>query len=536
MVEEEDRLTQRRRKPKNIAAESLRAANARRARRAMEDGQYKKATQALTSGGLAQASAEVYEEMLAKHPQANSPPTPTDPAPPPVQVAEVDVIKVLKSFPNGSTPGPSSFRANHFKEAVFCLSPDRANNAIQVLLGVVNLLCAGRAPPEVVPHLCGASLFACKKKGGGLRPIAVREILRRLTSKCISQGVQAEAFCVLTPLQVSVGVPVGCEAIVHAVTHVLEVANIHPEERWTLLLDFSNAFNIVDRGSMFREVRDRIPSMAAWMESCYMAQPFLHFGEHTILSSCGIQQGDPLGPLGTFQPIIEKIKEGVPNLLINAWYLNDGTFCGSASDLCAALAIIEEDGPARGQHLNRAESLLHIPVDDPLNHNPLPADIPTTRGGFDLLGSPIGPASHCESTVLKRVKKVQEILAKLGDLQDSQMETTLLRSCLALPKVAFALRTSPPSHTQQATVVFDNAMLEALSDLAGRPLPEWAWLKASLPKLSWRAEHQTGLLTCSSCIHQLPGSVRAARCQDPGVRTGGLQTPGSCTFGSGHCC
>ena len=47
--------------------------------------------------------------------------------------------------------------------------------------------------------------------------------------------------------------------------------------------------------------------------------------------------------------------------------------------------------------------------------------------------------------------------------------------------MAFALRTSPPTHTQQATVVFDNAMLEALSDLAGGPLPEWAWLKASLP-------------------------------------------------------
>ena len=171
---------------------------------------------------------------------------------------------------------------------------------------------------------------------------------------------------------------------------------------------------------MFWEVRDRIPSMAAWIESCYMAQPFLRLGEHTILSSCGVQQGDSLGPLGfalTLQPIIEKIKEEVPNLLINAWYLDDGTLCGSASDLCAALAIIEEDGPARGLH--RAKSLLHIPVGDPLNHNPLPADIPSTREGFDLLGSPIGPASHCESTVLRRVKKVQEILAKLGDLQDS---------------------------------------------------------------------------------------------------------------------
>ena len=61
------------------------------------------------------------------------------------------------------------------------------------------------------------------------------------------------------------------------------------------------------------------------------------------------------------------------------------------------------------------------------------------------------------------------------------METTLLRFCLALPKVAFALRTCPPSHIKEATTAFDNAMREALSDLAGAPLSDWAWLKASLP-------------------------------------------------------
>ena len=64
-------------------------------------------------------------------------------------------------------------------------------------------------------------------------------------------------------------------------------------------------------------------------------------------------------------------------------------------------------------------------------------------------------------------------------------------------------------------------------------------LSEGLPsKLSWRAEHQTGLLTCSSC-RQLPRSVKAACCQDPGARTGGLQTPGSCflnlaTAADGH--
>ena len=479
----EDRLHHRRGKPRKLSPVSLRAANARRARRAIEDGQYKKAMQALSSDGLAPASAEVYSEMLAKHPQA-TPPSSIGSSPESVQITADGIVSSLKSFPSGSAPGPSCLRASHLKEAVFCSSPDRANFALLGLLGVVNLLCAGQAPPEVIPHLCGATLFACKKKGGGFRPIAVGEVLRRLTSKCISRSVRYDAFNILSPLQLGVGVPVGCEAIVHAVARVQEDVDIPPEERWILLLDFSNAFNRIDRGSMFQEVRARIPSVAAWLESCYGAQPILRLGERIILSCCGVQQGDPLGPLGfslALHPIVEKIQEQVPGLLINAWYLDDGTLCGSAKDLHTALNIIEEEGPARGLHLNRAKSLLHIPEDSPSAPYILLADIPISQGGFNLLGSPIGPSSHCEVSVLKRVKKVEEILTRLPDLQDSQMEATLLRSCLALPKVAFALRTCPPSKIKGASEAFDNALRGALSDLAGAPLSDWAWLKASLP-------------------------------------------------------
>ena len=148
----------------------------------------------------------------------------------------MDVLRALRSFPNGTAPGPSRFRANHLKEAVFCPSSDRANFALQGLLGVVNRLCAGRAPSAVIPHLCGASLFACKM----VCPIAVGEGLRQLTSKCVSRAVQADTIPILFPLQVSVGIPVGCEAIVHSVSSVLEDPNISPDDRCILLVDFSN--------------------------------------------------------------------------------------------------------------------------------------------------------------------------------------------------------------------------------------------------------------------------------------------------------
>ena len=77
-----------------------------------------------------------------------------------------------------------------------------------------------------------------RKKSGGLLPIAVGEVLRRLTSKCISRVVNETARIALSPFQVGIGVPVGCEAIVHAVTSVQDDNKIPSESKWTLLLDF----------------------------------------------------------------------------------------------------------------------------------------------------------------------------------------------------------------------------------------------------------------------------------------------------------
>ena len=288
------------------------------------------------SDGVAQASAEVLNEMLAKHPQASATPTPTGPVPQPMQFVVEDVVRALRSFSNGTATGPSSLRANHLNEAVFCSSQGRATYVLQKLCNFISVLSAGRVPSAGASLLCGATLFACKKKGGGLRPIAVGEVLHRLTSKCISCVVQAQAIGILSPLQLGVGVPVDCEAIVHSVDRVLEDPGIQPDAHWTLFLDFSNAFNSVSREVLFREVRAHLPSMSAWIECCYSPQPLLTLVSSIIYSCCGVQQGDPLGPLGfafALHPIIKKVREKVPGLVINAWYLDDGTLCGSPRNL-----------------------------------------------------------------------------------------------------------------------------------------------------------------------------------------------------------
>ena len=166
----------------------------------------------------------------------------------------------------------------------------------------------------------------------------------------------------LAPLQLGVSVQGGCEAIVHATSQLM--TSLPDNQCWTLLLDFTNTFNNINREAMFVECRRRLPGLSTWLESCYSCHPLLHLGKDIIHSCCGVQQGDPLGPLGfslTLHPIVERIKAEVPSLALNAWYLDDGTLVGPPEGLSAALDIVERDGPSVGLHLNRGK----VPFDHP---------------------------------------------------------------------------------------------------------------------------------------------------------------------------
>ena len=70
-------------------------------------------------------------------------------------------------------------------------------------------------------------------------------------------------------------------------------------EQVILKVDLKNAFNKVSRYHVLRLVRTHFPGLARWVHWCYGsgADPHLWFGEWTLSSKEGVQQGDPLGPL-----------------------------------------------------------------------------------------------------------------------------------------------------------------------------------------------------------------------------------------------
>ena len=82
-------------------------------------------------------------------------------------------------------------------------------------------MAAGLAPRELAPFIAGAPLMALLKQGGGLRPIAIGETIRRLVSKCCCEATTEDAKIIFGPLQVGVATQGGAEASIRARQRIL---------------------------------------------------------------------------------------------------------------------------------------------------------------------------------------------------------------------------------------------------------------------------------------------------------------------------
>ena len=92
------------------------------------------------------------------------------------------------------------------------------------------------------------------------------EIIRRIVSKVACSSVLSDASKLLVPHQVGVGVPAACESVIHGVRDFIK-ANDHRSDMAMLNIDFTNAFNLVDRHTFINEVKVKFP--CNWVVYCY---------------------------------------------------------------------------------------------------------------------------------------------------------------------------------------------------------------------------------------------------------------------------
>ena len=202
--------------------------------------------------------------MESKHPQADLPELAPDPTATPLCIFNDQVSKSLKTFKKGSAAGPSGLRPEHLKVATKFGSPVAEEKVVTALTKLCNVVLAGKVPADVAPYFFGARLHGALKKDGGVRPIAVGEVIQRLASKCAVSSLSQKVASYLSPFQLGVGVRGGCEAVVHAVRAFLDQ---DLEHLCFVQVDFINAFNLADMLLAFSEIKEHSLSSLSWSQT-----------------------------------------------------------------------------------------------------------------------------------------------------------------------------------------------------------------------------------------------------------------------------
>jgi hypothetical protein len=150
--------------------------------------EFKKAVERLKKSMLAPPTEETMQVLRRLHPEPNPDiidPTADEPTPTPMELLREFFEEVMRNLPRASFPGPSQLRWEH-------LSTMYTSGAGDLLFAFCSQLVAGDLPLEARPWLGGAPLVAILKdvdddgrpiptaSGGGVRPIAMGEVLRKL--------------------------------------------------------------------------------------------------------------------------------------------------------------------------------------------------------------------------------------------------------------------------------------------------------------------------------------------------------------------
>ena len=292
----------------------------------------------------------------------------------------------------------------------------------------------GKIPPIARYVLFAANLPALRKKHGGIRPVAVGNVLRMLASKIAVNQIVQILRQKLPPVHLGVGVSGGCEAVVHAIREFVGRGALNKINVSILVkLYRKNSFNTVHRDHILEICERKAPSLLRLASLAYSSVNDFVFGDNLVQLATGVLQDDPLGPV-LFALTVDDIARFVKSP-VNIRYFDDATIvCPAASvhtnltyAILALSAIGLEVNLSKSEIININSSNLNNDVS--LNRSVLQDVSVTEHAGLSILGSQINPAG-CRLKLDKTVEQLDFISFRLAKI-DARPAFFLLRNCFS---------------------------------------------------------------------------------------------------------
>jgi hypothetical protein len=474
-----------------------------------------RASATLNCAALAPDGPETLLKLQALHPAGSGfPPqarTPFDP------LCEQEVKKALCGIGRGSVGGPTRLSRDHL---VTCIGdPAQGGLLLSALTQRVNELVDLPLASTQRQWFFGARLVALAKKDGGVRPVAVGEISRRILAKALlARHSLTLGQLLLRSGQVGVGIPSGAEALAAAAQRL---AAVFDEDADVLLkIDLKNAFNTVRRAAMLRGLerlaaeKPEVAELLRYVYTAYGADSTLFYFDrsgatHTLSSAEGCQQGDPLGPLlfaaalaMAMSNTFAAMESLMPAPALIGTYLDDLVIGGGKTEVSFYITLLREELGDIGLMLNLTKCEVHGSWDAEVGEDLFASMRSLDLTNWELLGVPCG---QVEDFLARRVDQVGWKLKQFASLP-AHLAFLLARHCGAFPLLQYWLRTVGAAG-QQFFDAADSLSLGFLSGLVG-PIPPEVAPAVFLPP----AHGGLGLLRCGGALPTIAhfASLRAS--------------------------
>ena len=434
-----------------------------------------------SSSGVLPISPEMMKELEMKHPQAAAITKnsllqgPLDICPPSIFDSIDESLIYTSALKTKGSAGPSGMDADLYRR-ILCSKNFNSEGKLlreEIAIMTKNLLKTSYHP-SLLEGYTSCRLIPLDKNPG-VRPIGIGEVLRRIVGKTITAFFKEELKESAGPLQVCAGHNAGAEAAVHAMSQIF----CEEGSDGVLLIDASNAFNLMNRSVAMHNIRYLCKEISLYIINTYRAPSRLFIrGGNEILSREGTTQGDPLAmPWYAVNSslMINILRQSMPSIK-QVWFADDSAGAGKISALHEWYKYLCTEGSMFGYHVNGSKSWLIVKTQDLAAeaNDIFEGKVNVTTDGKRHLGAVIGSKEYKDQYCEQKVAKWKEELELLSTIAKSHPHSAYIAYTKGYKsKFTFYMRTieSFEEYVDPIHDVLRDAFLPTLFG-QGEPLPE----------------------------------------------------------------